>query len=69
MPKTNEILLKLEGFHYATSLYLYMGYYHIRLLEKAQVTYVQLLSSGVIFLQAYTNGSCKLIRHFPAENE
>ena len=31
MPKINEMLLKLEGFQYATSLYLNMGYYHIRL--------------------------------------
>ena len=29
MPKTNEILLKLEGFQYDTSLDLNMGYYHI----------------------------------------
>ena len=29
--KISEILLKLEGFRYATSLDLNMGYYHIRL--------------------------------------
>ena len=29
MPKTNEMLLKLEGFQYATSINLNMGYYHI----------------------------------------
>ena len=29
MPKMNGILLKLEGFQYATSLDLSMGYYHI----------------------------------------
>ena len=29
MPKINELLLKLEGFQYATSLNLNMGYYHI----------------------------------------
>ena len=34
MPKINEILLKLEGFRYATSLDLNMGYYHIRLSEN-----------------------------------
>ena len=28
MPKINDILLKLEGFQYATSLDLNMGYYH-----------------------------------------
>ena len=31
MPKINEMLLKLEGFQYATSLDLNMGYYHIRI--------------------------------------
>ena len=30
MPKINEMLLKLEGFQYATSLDLNMGYYNIR---------------------------------------
>ena len=35
MPKINEMLLKLEGFQYATSLDLNMGYYHIRLSENA----------------------------------
>ena len=29
MPKINKLLLKLEGFQYAYSLYLNMGYYHI----------------------------------------
>ena len=31
MPKINEMLLKLEGFHYAMPLDLNMGYYLIRL--------------------------------------
>ena len=31
MPNTNEMLLRLEDFQYATSLDLNMGYYHIRL--------------------------------------
>ena len=31
-----EILLNLEGFQYNASLYLNMGYYHIRLREKAR---------------------------------
>ena len=35
MPKIREILLNLEGFQYATSLDLNMGYYHIRLREQA----------------------------------
>ena len=28
IPKIHDLLLKLEGFRYATSLYLNMGYYH-----------------------------------------
>ena len=35
MPKISEMLLKLEGFQYATSLDLKMGYYCIRLSEEA----------------------------------
>ena len=35
MPKINDILLKLEGFQYAKSLDLNMGYYHIRLSKNA----------------------------------
>ena len=35
MPKINEILLILQGFQYATSLDLNMGYYHIQLSENA----------------------------------
>ena len=35
MPKTNEMLLKLEGFQYTTSLDLNMGYYHIRLRKNS----------------------------------
>ena len=34
MTKINHILLNLEGFWYATSLDLHMGYYHIRLSEN-----------------------------------
>ena len=34
MPKICEMLLNLEGFQYATSLDLNMGYYHIQLREQ-----------------------------------
>ena len=34
MPKINEMLLKLEGFKYAMSLDLNMGYYHIQIIEN-----------------------------------
>ena len=35
MKKINGMLLKLEGFQYATSLGLNMGYYHIQIRNKA----------------------------------
>ena len=35
MPNLNEMLLKLEGFQYAASLDLNIGYYHIWLSENA----------------------------------
>ena len=35
MPKICEMLLNLEGFQYAMSLDLNMGYYHIRLSNQA----------------------------------
>ena len=35
IPKINGMLLKLEGFKYATSADLNMGYYHIWLRKKA----------------------------------
>ena len=35
MAKTNEMLLKLEGFNYDTLLDLDMGYYHIPLRKNA----------------------------------
>ena len=34
MPNINEMLLKLEGFQYATPLDLSMGYDHIRLIKN-----------------------------------
>ena len=35
MPKMNEMLLKFQGFQYATSLDLNMGYYNIRISYSA----------------------------------
>ena len=35
MPKICEMILNLEGFKYATSLGLNMGYYHLRLSDQA----------------------------------
>ena len=46
MPKTNEMLLKLEGFHYDASLYLNMGYYHIQLRENSSKLCTIILPGG-----------------------
>ena len=35
MPNINEMLLKLEGFQYDTSLDLNMGYYHIQFIKNS----------------------------------
>jgi len=36
IPKIQDLLLKLEGFQYGTSLDLNMGYYHIKLSSDAK---------------------------------
>ena len=46
MPKINEMLLKLEGFQYTTSLDLNIGYYHIQLSENSSNLCVIILPWG-----------------------
>ena len=46
MPMINEILLKLEGLQYATSLDLNMGYYNIQLSKNASNLYTIILPWG-----------------------
>ena len=46
MTKINEILLKLEGFQYAISLDLNMGYYYIRLSKNTSKLFTIILTSG-----------------------
>ena len=57
IPKLNEILLKLEGFLYATSLDLNMGYYNIRLSKNSLVTYEHHSPVEKILLQTSNNGN------------
>ena len=66
MPKTNEMLLILKGFQYATSLDLNMGCYHIQLRKNASNLCMIIPQWVEIPLQASNNGSCKLTRHFPS---
>ena len=53
MPKINEMLLKLEGFQYATSLDLNMGYYHIGLSENASNLCTIILPQGKYWNNLY----------------
>ena len=46
MPKTNEMLLKLEGFQHATSLDLNVGYYNIQMSENTSNLYTIILPWG-----------------------
>ena len=69
MPKINKMLLKLEGFQYATSLNLKMIYYHIQLSYNTSNLCTIILPRGGVLLQTSTNGSFQLTRHFPTEVE
>ena len=46
IPKIQDLLLKLEGFQYATLLDLNMGYYHIELAPESQRLYTIVLPWG-----------------------
>ena len=46
MPKTNEMLLKLEGFQCAMSLALNVGYYHIWLRENRSKSCATIILCG-----------------------
>ena len=57
MPIMNEMLLKLYGFQYATTIDLNTGYYHIQLKRKRNLFMYDHSPVGKISLQASTNGS------------
>ena len=58
VPKIQDLLLKLEGFQYATSLDLNMGYYHVCLdAESAKNVYVD-FPRGKYEMQALPMGVC-----------
>ena len=54
IPKIQDILLRLEGFRYGTTLDLNMGYYHIELSAKSKN-----------FAQSSTNGASTSINNSP----
>lgn len=58
IPKIQDLLLKLEGFQYATSLDLNMGYYHIRLDASSRKLCTIVLPWGKYEYQALPMGLC-----------
>ena len=57
-PKIQDMLLNLQGFMYASSLYLNMGYYHIELSPGAKHIFTILLSWGKYEYQKLPMGVC-----------
>ena len=60
LPKIQELLLKLEGFQYATSLDLNMGYYHITLNSMAWMKLISLRLPSPLHLPILL--ICKMLR-------
>jgi hypothetical protein len=58
IPKIQDMLLKLEGFKYATSLYLNMGYYHIELSPHSKRLCTIILPWGKYEYQCLPMGFC-----------
>ena len=58
IPKIQDLLLKLEGFKYATSLDLNMGYYHIELCPESKTLCTIVLPWGKFEYQKLPMGLC-----------
>jgi hypothetical protein len=58
IPKTQDLLLKLEGFKYATCLDLHMGYYYISLTEFSKSLCTIVLPYGTYKYQRLPMGLC-----------
>ena len=58
IPKIQEMLLKLEGFQYGTSLDLNMGYYHIELTPNSKRLCTIVLPWGKYEYQRLPMGLC-----------
>jgi len=58
IPKIQDLLLKLEGFQYATSLGLNMGYYHIKLDAESARMCTLVFPWGKYKMQALPMGLC-----------
>ena len=68
MPNINEMLLKLKGFQYATSLDVNMGYYYITLSDNTSNLCTIIIPWGGVLSQTSTDGNCKFPRYFPTED-
>ena len=69
LPKTQDLMLKLEGFQYATSLEdLNMGYYHIELNLLAQEMCTIALPWGKYRYKRLPMEVADLPQYFPREN-
>ena len=58
LPKISEMLLKLEGFQWATALDLNMGYYHIRLDAESKKLCTLIFPWGKYEMQCLPMGLC-----------
>ena len=58
IPKIQDLLLRLEGFRYGTTLYLNMGYYHIELSAKSKELCTIFTQWGKYEYQRLTVGMC-----------
>ena len=58
IPEIQDLLLKLEGFKYAPSLDLTMGYYHIKLCPQSKRLYTIILPWGKYEYQKLPMGLC-----------
>ena len=58
IPKIQDLILKLEGFKYATSLDLNMGYYYIKLFPFSRKVYTIVLSWDKYEYQKLPIGLC-----------
>ncbi len=73
IPKISTTLQELEGFTYATALYLNMGYYTVRLDPNAVKMFTgdvhRHIFMGQVFVLKVTYGICRFSRHLPSRND
>ena len=69
LPKISTVLQELEGFQWATSLDLNMGYYHIRLdPDSSEICTIPGASLGKVLLPETSYGDQRIARHFSGKD-